>query len=102
MALSLSNMLAMLLRGVRPWRIAEARRRGEENGLSVTPDALEAVALAGGDPRRVVEGMIEARRLGLPENFEKMAAVELAGRDPVEAARRAATVGYEGQFKADV
>ncbi|MDB2686830.1 flotillin-like FloA family protein [Mariniblastus sp.] len=90
---SLSSLVGMSLRKVKPETIVTAQVMASQAGLTIasgrgmTTAALEAHYLAGGDVNRVILAIISANRAGIDLDFDRAAAIDLSGRDLEEAVR---------------
>ena len=85
---TISNLIAMKLRGIRPKVIVDARIQAVKAGLTnITTNDLEAHYLAGGNVMNVVTALIAADKAKLELDFAQAAAIDLAGRDVFEAVR---------------
>jgi len=84
---SLTSLVAMRLRRVRPNRIILPLIKADKAGIDVKQDQLEAHFLAGGNVDRVIDALIAAdkAKIGLP--FDRAAAIDLAGRDVLDAVK---------------
>ncbi|MDU7505040.1 MAG: flotillin-like protein FloA [Clostridia bacterium] len=82
---SLSSLIGMRLRRVRPQTIVLPLIKATKAGLGIDISKLEAHFLAGGDVDRVVDALIAAERAGIDIDFSRAAAIDLAGRDVREA-----------------
>jgi len=88
---SLSNMLAMKLRGVPVGLIADTRITAVKAGIHLTTDQLEAHYLAGGNVEATVLALIAAAKANIHLVFDKACAIDLAtkgtGKTVLEAVR---------------
>ena len=90
---SLSSLVGMSLRNVKPETIVTAQVMASQAGLTIASEpgmstaALEAHYLAGGDVNRVILAIISANRAGIDLDFDRAAAIDLSGRDLEEAVR---------------
>ena len=90
---SLSSLVGMSLRNVKPETIVTAQVMASQAGLTISSEsgmstaALEAHYLAGGDVNRVILAIISANRAGIDLDFDRAAAIDLSGRDLAEAVR---------------
>lgn len=90
---SLSSLIGMSLRHVRPATIVKARVMASQAGLTISQGRgmstalLESHYLAGGDVNRVIQAIISANRAGIDLDFDRAAAIDLSGRDLEEAVR---------------
>ena len=91
--ISLSSLVGMSLRRVKPETIVMAQVMASQAGLTIASGrgaataALEAHYLAGGDVSRVILAIISAHRAGIDLDFDRAAAIDLSGRDLEEAVR---------------
>lgn len=83
--ISLSTLVGMRLRRVKPGRIVNPMIKATKAGLSLNIASLEAHYLAGGNVNTLVDALIAAHRANIVLNFERAAAIDLAGRDVLEA-----------------
>ncbi|MDO5037082.1 MAG: flotillin-like protein FloA [Tissierellia bacterium] len=84
-SISLSTLVGMRLRRVRPGHIVNPMIKATKAGLSLDISSLEAHYLAGGNVDTLVDALIAAQRADIPLDFERAAAIDLAGRDVLEA-----------------
>ena len=90
---SLTSLIGMSLRQVKPRMIVTAKIMGRQAGLNIdqrdgmSTARLEAHFLAGGDVMRVLRAIIAANRAGIDLEFDRAAAIDLAGRDILDAVR---------------
>ena len=90
---SLSSLVGMSLRNVKPETIVTAQVMASQAGVTISQGrgastaALEAHYLAGGDVNRVILAIISAHRAGIDLDFDRAAAIDLSGRNLEEAVR---------------
>ncbi|MFV1987337.1 MAG: flotillin-like protein FloA [Gemmatimonadota bacterium] len=82
---SLTSLVGMRLRKVRPPRIILPLISATKAGLDLDLNALEAHFLAGGDVEGVVNALISADKADIALPFQQAAAIDLAGRDVLDA-----------------
>lgn len=83
--ISMSQLVAMKFRKVKPNLIVNALIKTYQAGISLTSENLESHFLAGGDINKVVDALIAAERANIDLTFEQAAAMDLAGRDVFQA-----------------
>jgi uncharacterized protein YqfA (UPF0365 family) len=90
---SLTSLIGMSLRNVKPATIVTAQVMASQAGLTIAHGrgmrtaSLEAHYLAGGDVKRVILAIIAANRAGIDLDFDRAAAIDLSGRNLAEAVR---------------
>ncbi len=90
---SLTSLIGMGLRKVKPSEIVRAQVMASQAGLTISGErgmstaSLEAHYLSGGDVNRVILAIIAAHRAGIDLDFDRAAAIDLSGRDLAEAVR---------------
>lgn len=82
---SITTLIGMRLRRVRPGSIVNPLIKAQKAGLNTTINQLESHYLAGGNVDRVVNALIAAHRANIELTFERSAAIDLAGRDVLQA-----------------
>lgn len=86
-SVSITSLIGMTLRRVKPAPIVDARIRAIKAGIGLSTDSLEAHFLAGGDVINVVQALIAADKANIELSFQRAAAIDLAGRDVLDAVR---------------
>ena len=90
---SMTSLIGMSLRQVKPRMIVTAKIMGRQAGLNIdrqqgmSTARLEAHFLAGGDVMQVIRAIIAAHRADIDLDFDRAAAIDLAGRDVLDAVR---------------
>ena len=82
---SLTALIGMRLRKVRPPSIVLPLISASKAGIDLDTNGLEAHFLAGGDVERVVNALISADKANIQLPFKQAAAIDLAGRDVLDA-----------------
>jgi uncharacterized protein YqfA (UPF0365 family) len=82
---SLTALIGMRLRKVRPPSIVLPLISASKAGIALDTNSLEAHFLAGGDVERVVNALISADKANINLPFKQAAAIDLAGRDVLDA-----------------
>jgi uncharacterized protein YqfA (UPF0365 family) len=91
--ISLSSLVGMYFRQVRPQVIVNGKIMAAQAGLDIgrkhgiSTQRLEAHYLAEGNVMNVINAIIAAQRAGIDLDFDRAAAIDLAGRDVLDAVK---------------
>ena len=88
---SISSLVGMKLRRVRPDKIIRPLIKITKAGLDISINQLESHLLSGGRVDNVIDALIAAHRANFELSFERAAAIDLAGRDVFEAVKMSVT-----------
>jgi len=80
MKLLFMEKLGIGLRGGSAKKISEILQIAQENGVQVTPHAIESHQLAGGNPAEVINALIFAKKNSIDLNWMQAAAIDLSKR----------------------
>ena len=84
-SVSMTDLIGMSLRGVRPGAIVDSKIRLVKSGIDMNTDVLETHFLAGGRLVNVVQAMINAAKADINLDWDRACAIDLAGRNVLEA-----------------
>ncbi len=88
LTVSVTDLIAMRLRGTSPRPILSAAVTLAEAGIPISLNQLEAQVLAGGNIQNVALALLAAKRAGRALDFRTASAIDLAGQNPFEVMKR--------------